>query len=234
MPDPQTPFEIAMGATVLPTLAEVDPATFLPSSRSVAFTKTAWAAAGGYPEWLDYCEDLIFDFRLREVAGPFGWAPDAVAHFRPRGSLAAFFKQYYRYARGDGKADLWRKRHAIRYATYLVALPGLLALAVVHSPVVAAGAARRRGRLLPDAVSPAVAAPGRAVAPRPPGGAPARARHPRRRRCGEDAGLSGRLALAAAELVAGGDPLAAAATHKAELTFLCLPLISSFPRSALE
>jgi len=134
VPDPQTPFEIAMGATVLPTLAEVDPATFLPSSRSVAFTKTAWAAAGGYPEWLDYCEDLIFDFRLREVAGPFGWAPDAIAHFRPRGSLAAFYKQYYRYARGDGKADLWRKRHAIRYATYLVALPGLLALAVLHSP----------------------------------------------------------------------------------------------------
>jgi glycosyltransferase involved in cell wall biosynthesis len=134
VPDPQTPFEIAMGATVLPTLAEVDPATFLPSSRSVAFTKIAWAAAGGYPEWLDYCEDLIFDFRLREVVGPFGWAPDAVAHFRPRGSLRAFFKQYYRYARGDGKADLWRKRHAIRYATYLVALPGLLALAVVHSP----------------------------------------------------------------------------------------------------
>ncbi|HEV2125984.1 MAG TPA: glycosyl transferase, partial [Chloroflexota bacterium] len=27
---------------------------------------------------------------------------------------------YYRYARGDGKADLWRKRHAIRYISYLV------------------------------------------------------------------------------------------------------------------
>lgn len=134
VPDPQTTFELAMGATVLPTLAEVNPATFLPSSRSVAFTKTAWAAAGGYPEWLDYCEDLIFDFRLQEVAGPFGWAPAAVAHFRPRGSLAAFYKQYYRYARGDGKADLWRKRHAIRYATYLAALPGLLALALLHSP----------------------------------------------------------------------------------------------------
>jgi glycosyltransferase involved in cell wall biosynthesis len=135
VPDPQTPFEIALGATTLPTLADVNPATFLPSSRSVAFTKTAWAAAGGYPEWLDYCEDLIFDFRVREVAGPFAWAPEAVAHFRPRGSLHAFFKQYYRYARGDGKADLWRKRHAIRYATYLIALPGLLALAVLHSPL---------------------------------------------------------------------------------------------------
>ena len=134
VPDVRTAFEIAMGATVLPTVAEIKPESFLPSSRSVAFTKAAWAAAGGYPEWIDYCEDLIFDFRLREVAGPFAWAPEAVAHFRPRGSLKAFFKQYYRYARGDGKADLWRKRHLIRYATYLIALPGLLALGLLHSP----------------------------------------------------------------------------------------------------
>ncbi len=125
-PDAATPFEIAMGAAVLPNLADINPQTFLPSSRSVAFTRAAWQRAGGYPEWLDYCEDLIFDFRLRAVAGPFAWAPQAVAHFKPRGALPAFFRQYYHYARGDGKADLWRRRHAIRYVTYLLALPALL------------------------------------------------------------------------------------------------------------
>ncbi len=135
VPDPQTVFEIALGATTLPTVGEIAPESFLPSSRSVAFTKTAWAAAGGYPEWIDYCEDLIFDFRLRDAVGPFAWAPEAVAHFRPRGSLRAFFKQYYRYARGDGKADLWRKRHAIRYVTYLIALPVLLALSLWRHPL---------------------------------------------------------------------------------------------------
>jgi glycosyltransferase involved in cell wall biosynthesis len=135
VPDVASPFEIAMGATVLPALAEVNPATFLPSSRSVAFTRAAWQTAGGYPEWIDYCEDLIFDLRVRAACGPFGWAPGALAHFRPRGSLRSFFKQYYRYARGDGKADLWRKRHALRYATYLVALPALLALSASRSPL---------------------------------------------------------------------------------------------------
>lgn len=128
VPDPQTPFEVAMGATVLPTVADINPQTFLPSSRSVAFLKSSWLAAGKYPEWLDFCEDLIFDIRLREATGPFTFVPDAVAYFRPRGSLRAFFKQYYQYARGDGKSDLWRKRHAIRYATYLVAGPALLIL----------------------------------------------------------------------------------------------------------
>ncbi len=118
VPDPQTPFERAMGATVLPTLPDIDPATFLPSSRSIAFRKDAWEAVGGYPEWLDYCEDLVFDLRLRDLDKRFLFAPQAVAHFRPRPTLRAFFQQYYRYARGDGKADLWRKRHAIRYLTY--------------------------------------------------------------------------------------------------------------------
>ncbi len=134
VPDPQTLFETAMGATVLPRLSDIDPETFLPSSRSVAFRKAAWEATGGYPEWLDYCEDLIFDLRLRELYGPFSFASHAVVHFRPRGTMKAFFKQYYQYARGDGKADLWRKRHAIRYLTYLVLGPLLVILALLHSP----------------------------------------------------------------------------------------------------
>ncbi len=36
--DPRSTFEIAMGATVLPDVEDIDPATFLPSSRSVAYT----------------------------------------------------------------------------------------------------------------------------------------------------------------------------------------------------
>jgi glycosyltransferase involved in cell wall biosynthesis len=132
--DAQTAFETAMGATVLPDRQDIDPATFLPSSRSVAFRKRVWSEVGGYPEWLDYCEDLVFDLEIRDRYGPFAFAPDALVHFRPRASMRAFFVQYYRYARGDGKANLWPKRHAIRYATYLVALPGLVALAVLHSP----------------------------------------------------------------------------------------------------
>jgi glycosyltransferase involved in cell wall biosynthesis len=134
VPDPQTAFEVAMGATVLPALSEIDPAKFLPSSRSVAFLKEAWEKAGGYPEWLDYCEDLIFDFRLRDLYGSFPFVPGALVHFRPRGSLRAYGRQYFHYARGDGKADLWRKRHLVRYGAYLVAA-GLLAAGLFYSPL---------------------------------------------------------------------------------------------------
>ncbi|HVU14178.1 MAG TPA: glycosyltransferase [Phototrophicaceae bacterium] len=131
--DAHTIFEAALGATTLPLEGEIDADTFLPSSRSIAFRKVTYLKAGGYPEWLDYCEDLIFDLRLRALAAPFTFAPKAPVYFRPRTSMRAFFKQYYRYARGDGKADLWRKRHAVRYATYFVALPLILWLATRKS-----------------------------------------------------------------------------------------------------
>jgi len=122
------PFQVAMGATVLPLVEEIEPSRFLPSSRSVAYTKALWQRVGGYPEWLDYCEDLVFDLRILSEAkvSAFAWAPRAIAYFRPRTELKSFWQQYYRYARGDGKADLWRLRHAVRYATYLILIPALL------------------------------------------------------------------------------------------------------------
>lgn len=134
-PDPRTAFEMAMGATVLPVEEDIDPERFLPSSRSVAFRRQAWEKVGGYPEWLDYCEDLVFDFALRDAGFRFAFAPRAITYFRPRQSLGAFWRQYFQYARGDGKADLWRKRHAIRYLTYLVITPLLIVMGLVHHPL---------------------------------------------------------------------------------------------------
>ncbi|MGQ9516413.1 MAG: glycosyltransferase [Anaerolineae bacterium] len=144
LPDPRSTFERAMGATVLPRLSEIDGGRFLPSSRSVAFLRSAWER-WPYPEWLDFCEDLIFDLGLKALGYRFVFAPAALVYFRPRSSLRAFSKQYYRYARGDGKADLWRRRHAVRYFIYLVAVPLLVALSILHMPwwltVLFAGAA---------------------------------------------------------------------------------------------
>jgi glycosyltransferase involved in cell wall biosynthesis len=124
--DPATIFEMALGATTLPEARDVNPQTYLPSSRSVAFLKSAWEAVGGYPEWLDYCEDVVFDLNMQKRFGPFTFAPDAIVHFRPRASLGSFARQYFLYARGDGKANLFPRQHAIRYFTYLVVAPLLV------------------------------------------------------------------------------------------------------------
>lgn len=133
LPLSHTAVELALGATILPRVGEIDPNRFLPSSRSVAFLREAWEL-WPYPEWLDYCEDLVFDIGLRQIGFPCIFEPAALVWFRPRTNLRAFFKQYYRYARGDGKANLWLRRHLIRYGTYLIILPALLYLCWGYSP----------------------------------------------------------------------------------------------------
>jgi glycosyltransferase involved in cell wall biosynthesis len=132
VPESQSLFELVLGAVTLPRLDEVDAGRFYPSSRSVAFRREAWERVGGYPEWLDYCEDLLFDFALEDAGYRFFFAADARVHFRPRTTAKSYLKQYYRYARGDGKAGLWRYRHLLRYATYLVVLPVAIVLATTH------------------------------------------------------------------------------------------------------
>jgi len=114
--------ERTIAFTVTPRVEEIDGQTFLPSSRSLATTRQAWQDAGGYPEWLDYCEDLLFDLELKRLGKQFEFVPEARVTWSARPTLAAFMKQYFRYARGDGKASLWAKRHVARYAAYAVGL----------------------------------------------------------------------------------------------------------------
>ena len=148
LPEAHSSFELALAAVTLPRLDEIDKDGFWPSSRSVAFRKRAWEAVGGYPDWLDYCEDLLFDFELRDAGYVLRFAPQAVVHFRPRPNIRAFFRQYYRYARGDGKADFWRYRHLVRYVTYLVAAPLLLALSIWRHPAWLSGLILGGGAML--------------------------------------------------------------------------------------
>jgi len=134
VPDPQSIFEVAMGATVLPAVDEIEPQRFLPSSRSVAFRRQAWEEVGGYPEWMTFSEDLLFDMALKNRGYRFVFVPEAVVQFRPRASLSAFWRQYRNYAMGDGEGLLWTRRHLIRYGVYLVAAPSLIVLGLWVSP----------------------------------------------------------------------------------------------------
>jgi glycosyltransferase involved in cell wall biosynthesis len=131
-PAPHSLFELALAATNYRQREEIDPATFLPFGKSVAFRKDVWEQVGGYPEWASHCEDLLFALALQRMGCRFAFAPDALVYFRPRSSLRAFARQYFLYARGDGVADLWPRRHMLRYVTYISA--GLLLAASRRRP----------------------------------------------------------------------------------------------------
>jgi glycosyltransferase involved in cell wall biosynthesis len=119
-PGGETFMERLIARVITPLLDEIDGDRFLPSSRSVAIRKSTWMAAGGYPEWLDYCEDLVFDLAMLRSGARFSFVPDASVTWTGRPSLPALARTYFRYARGDGKAGLWPRRHAARYTAYVV------------------------------------------------------------------------------------------------------------------
>lgn len=120
-------FERVLAAVITPRRVDLEPDGFPPSSRSVAFVREWWEKVGGYPEWLDICEDLIFDFALRDAGAKFAFAPEAVVAWYPRPDIVRYFHQYRGYAKGDGHARLYAGRHALRYGGYLTGL--LLAVA---------------------------------------------------------------------------------------------------------
>jgi glycosyltransferase involved in cell wall biosynthesis len=115
----QTFYEACLASVNLPLSPdEVDPATFMPSARSVAFRREAIDAVGRYPEWLAIGEDMWVNHRWRERGFDLRFAPAAVARWRVRPTLAATWRQYVGYARGDAEAGMFPERHALRFAVY--------------------------------------------------------------------------------------------------------------------
>jgi glycosyltransferase involved in cell wall biosynthesis len=139
----------------LPDEHELRPG-WMPSSRSLAFRKEAFEAAGEYPEWLDVGEDMYMNHRLAESGARVELAPAAVVHWRIRPTLAETWRQYAGYAEGDARAGMYPERHLIRfvaYATGVAALlsrrPGLLGLAALGGVAYAGRPLARTWRRIP-------------------------------------------------------------------------------------
>lgn len=91
---------------------------FLPSSRSVAFTKSLWEKVGGYPEWLPWGEDTQFNLNCLRLGARYVIVPDAVVYWNMRSNLKDIARQYFRYAYGDGLASRLSKSHLVLQAVY--------------------------------------------------------------------------------------------------------------------
>ncbi len=90
----------------LRSLDTLDLDTFLPSSRSIAFKKSAWSNIGGYPEGSMTAEDTKFDLDLKANGYKFEFNPKAVVYWDcPLNYTEAIEKASY-YALGDGKNRL--------------------------------------------------------------------------------------------------------------------------------
>lgn len=101
--------------------------SFLPSSRSIAFRKTSWQRVGGYPEYLDYCEDLVFARSMKNKGLRFVVDEKAYVIWPQVTSWLAAAKQFFMYARGDGQAQYVRPQTPFLFGRYAVAVVALVA-----------------------------------------------------------------------------------------------------------
>ena len=93
-------------ATMRGQLDPVCPKTFNPSARSMALTKALWTRAGGWPEWIHFSEDTLFDHKIRKMNAGWQYAGNAVVHWRPRRTIGAIARQFYHYATGRGQTRI--------------------------------------------------------------------------------------------------------------------------------
>jgi glycosyltransferase involved in cell wall biosynthesis len=111
-------FERTISCLFIPQIREINPKKFMPSSRSIAFKREVWEKVGGYPEDLDVGEDMFFNFRIKNSGYNIIFNPDAIVLWKIRKNILQLFNQYFRYAMGDGIANMYPYRHALRFFVY--------------------------------------------------------------------------------------------------------------------
>jgi glycosyltransferase involved in cell wall biosynthesis len=129
--EPRSLLEEVVGlATMRGQLEPVDPESFNPSARSVAYTKALWSRAGGLPEWIGFSEDTLFDHKIRSMGANWRFAGDAIVHWRPRSTLRAIARQFYYYGTGRGHTQIGARDFAYNIRNALLLLASLSAMTV--------------------------------------------------------------------------------------------------------
>ncbi len=86
-------------------IEKINPQAFLPSSRSIAFTRAAWQAVGGYPEWVTLTgEDSLFDIELKKACRHWAFAAEAVVYWQAPSSLSEYWHKLRSWSVGDGES----------------------------------------------------------------------------------------------------------------------------------
>lgn len=81
---------------------------FMPSARSMAFTKTIWKKAGGFPENLnDTAEDNVFNLNLLKTGAKFVVAKNAIVDWYMPETIKNYYLKIKNYARGDAQSGIW-------------------------------------------------------------------------------------------------------------------------------
>ena len=119
--------------------------TFLPSARSIAFTKTVWKKVGSFRENLSGAgEDTAFAHDLLAKHIPIIRVKDALVDWEVPKTIIHFFIKIANYARGDVQTKIWRYQGLfkmshnlkilsvfVRYLAFIL----LIGFSVIYRPI---------------------------------------------------------------------------------------------------
>ena len=118
--DSDSIFQKCVGVYMSVMPDKLNQASFLPSSRSIGFTKAAWKSVGGYPEDLDTSEDLQFVRALKTGGAHFTTQKKALVYWPQSRSLLVAFLKFFKYARGDAEALYFRPNVYLLFVRYIL------------------------------------------------------------------------------------------------------------------
>ena len=128
-PKPGNRFQNFIGDIFCPPLEYKNPKDFLPSSRSIAFTRGIWREVGGYPEDTYAGEDTKFDLQLFAKTDRVVVESSAFVYWELPEDLGSLFRKVYQYGLGDGGQAHAGDRYLFR--ALCVLFPPLYLLLVV-------------------------------------------------------------------------------------------------------
>lgn len=99
---------------------KIDPENFLPATRSMAFRKSIWNKAGGFPEEFSNNEDYVFAKRLREIESNIVFNRKAIVNWIPRKNLKEAFVMFFRFALGDAESGIIRPKVFLIFLRYII------------------------------------------------------------------------------------------------------------------
>lgn len=115
---------------------KVDPESFLPATRSIAFTKKIWKKAGGFDERLSHNEDYAFAHALKKIHAKIVFARDAIVYWMPRDTFGSAYIMFLRFAYGDAEARIFRLKVFLIFARYSLGLIILLLAILIQSKII--------------------------------------------------------------------------------------------------
>src|SRR5581483_6678526 len=115
-------FQKSLTPYVLVMPDRVDPRNFLPSARSMAFTKNIWRKVGGFPIEYSYNEDFVFAKRLKKIGANLIFKKNAVVFYIPRKNIWESFVMFFKFAYGDAQSGILRSKVMLIFLRYILVI----------------------------------------------------------------------------------------------------------------